>query len=849
MSYKLGGFQSYAIAIIAIVLGMGVSNSFAGRPAKPAPGMTPQEVSNMSLADIDKFENNPQYQTLLQNAALRKAVEARKQQLLKEQAAKKLPADSQFNKMNSKQLAKEAGYNKYQQEKIGASEARISQIDERKEKIEGFNGERTPKMQEELDALNKEKAERQKQIVEVKQAGKDIQANQTFLQEHPEAEIERSQKALDSDFESSPEFQQGRREAETNDLISDYKRTERKGQELADDLTVDSGRQKGLDQNDPRVLRSVDGYEREQKAINRVNTLEKDPEADPDELASARQELKNIRRYRNDADRASGIYDKTDNSATGYASDDPNFTGGDMAKGSTAFTENQQHQQKIQEDICRLNPEKCQVKSTSKEDYNMEKYKDKKDKNCGWSKGLKDSVNCTATEHFVKGSEFGNALAQAAGATSQQFVGQASMADVQKQQGSQAAVLEASAKTAETAAITNSAIGGMNALMGLMQGWRAWKHSDYGDRLGTTSGESEEALDRANIGTHGTGRTAGEQGYIQANNGSEQQLSNSIIRRYKLNDKAHEITENVTDCRPGDEACRITKTRNRRVQYEGKRKEMAAQVQEVADNGQSEHQGMSEMAVGGMAKSLIESAKNFIGAGFGFATAGNLKKAAKELRNADRNRPTIKSPISHRLPGGNQEAPRTGPVIDASGQMPPLEATSETENDASESNLPNIDPPNVGGNPDDLANIIKPGEFDRNANSNGNATNAPLPGLGNNSQGTAAAQAEETPTSQYADSSGRAGAGYAGAGSAPRTSRGGRGNNGNPNLDLAGFLGKFLPKPEEKDERPKDGILSYGARNIASADSSSLLGREADLFDRIHKRYQIQYQRGQLGKR
>ncbi len=99
--------------------------------------------------------------------------------------------------------------------------------------------------------------------------------------------------------------------------------------------------------------------------------------------------------------------------------------------------------------------------------------------------------------------------------------------------------------------------------------------------------------------------------------------------------------------------------------------------------------------------------------------------------------------------------------------------------------------------------------------------------------------AEGDPQARMADN-GR-GASYEGSGGG---FRGGGAGGGKGGADLSSLLAQFLPKKE--DETSKNGILDYKKRAIAS-DDSSLLDRNANLFERIHNTYQAKQKSRTVG--
>jgi hypothetical protein len=79
--------------------------------------------------------------------------------------------------------------------------------------------------------------------------------------------------------------------------------------------------------------------------------------------------------------------------------------------------------------------------------------------------------------------------------------------------------------------------------------------------------------------------------------------------------------------------------------------------------------------------------------------------------------------------------------------------------------------------------------------------------------------------------------------------RGGGAAGGGPDKgpDLSGLLAQFLPKKDE--DTAKNGILEYGERGTPSAanDEGSLLGRNINIFERIHQAYQDKQKRRRVG--
>ena len=100
------------------------------------------------------------------------------------------------------------------------------------------------------------------------------------------------------------------------------------------------------------------------------------------------------------------------------------------------------------------------------------------------------------------------------------------------------------------------------------------------------------------------------------------------------------------------------------------------------------------------------------------------------------------------------------------------------------------------------------------------------------------------PAAKLADS-GKVGGSYdGGTGSAMKSGGGGAKLDSGP--DLNGMLAQFLPKKEE-EVGGKNGILDFGSRNPASSQNESLLGKNANIFQRIHETYQEKNTKGVVG--
>ncbi len=110
---------------------------------------------------------------------------------------------------------------------------------------------------------------------------------------------------------------------------------------------------------------------------------------------------------------------------------------------------------------------------------------------------------------------------------------------------------------------------------------------------------------------------------------------------------------------------------------------------------------------------------------------------------------------------------------------------------------------------------------------------------------------EGEPGARYAENAKTVGGYEVGGGAPAGGGRGGAGGGaGDSGPDLSGMLAQFLPK-EGEEEPSGPGILEYssGDRALASESPDSLLGRHANLFDRIHQAYQEKQGKGLVGLR
>jgi hypothetical protein len=411
--------------------------------------------------------------------------------------------------------------------------------------------------------------------------------------------------------------------------------------------------------------------------------------------------------------------------------------------------------------------------------------------------------------------------------------------------------MKAAAGAQEMTAYTQMALGLTSAVMGAIEISKGSDHRDYADKFkkDLTGFNKESLSNNGGSDMNSAGTKLNEHGHLttEANALAKRVVNEGagtgygdLNELYNLNSK---VTANPND--PNQKALYDQQVKARDEEISQKKAQALAQkVRAVGARAMGEqHQIANEATTAGMA-SIANGAAQMIAATAGLYAAKVNKDAAKTVERAEKTIPkfNFNPPPYQPLPLGNGDALGTRPPT----AIAPGNTSDQGNSGADEAKDPDK---NIGlGGPtgyeppsNELAQTPPPGAVFKAGGPDGGGGG----GGGGPSGGgsTSAANApEENTTPRMADSRGappyEGGGGYRG---------GGAGGSGDKGPDLSGLLAQFLPKKD--DENAKNGILDYGERGLASAtaEDGSILGRNINIFERIHQAYQDKQKRRRVG--
>lgn len=392
----------------------------------------------------------------------------------------------------------------------------------------------------------------------------------------------------------------------------------------------------------------------------------------------------------------------------------------------------------------------------------------------------------------------GNAATQVAGQTAQQNTQAASQTG-----GAQSTAMTGAQKTADTAAAKDGISGLLNVVIGGMALGESSKRNKMAKQL-----KNESAADK--IGPDGTvTKPTGNWELTEKTPTTPIQY----IKNGKTEVSGDIMTTFGTSLR-ADEAQTAMR-----------------QAATLGSAASAEHKKMADKAKQFGALKLAQGAGQLVSAMFEKKAADQLGQAAQALNSAQAS--AIQPPTFSMGTASAAGAPQT---ISGSGLMPSSGSSAAT---AAQKTGGELGPPVLTSAPNNgLGAAPSPGAFTTGL--------PPAAGGGNSgsfspSGGTSAANGGDSePTAKSYDPTTRTG--YTGAGSMP-AGGGGKGGAGGPDgPDLSGLLAKFLPQKE--DEAAKSTVVDLTNRNLAG--EYSLLGRDTNIFQRIHDTYQDKNRRGHI---
>ena len=393
----------------------------------------------------------------------------------------------------------------------------------------------------------------------------------------------------------------------------------------------------------------------------------------------------------------------------------------------------------------------------------------------------------------------------------------------------QLATQKAATEGTQSAAVKGAAgmsknTGMMNMMIGAANLWYAWQHKD---RMGEHDTNNEQ-LSENFVKNKASKEIEAE---MATANGSHIYNSNKAYAR--------ELNAQLEPLRQARDNCLAQASGNNcdeaKKAYEAKAAEIDNLARTTAMDAIKEQTTAREEAKKAMAESLIRGSVGMLNGAAAIATGNQMELAASKLQAMNSgNMPTY---TPGQLAGAGDPLGGGTTTITGNGTTTPAAGAASGDTAAN----------NDGGGLGDPYAQQQPGAAPSNtpdvkmtAAGPGGGGGGGGGGMGgaNTSPSTGAADGEQQP--RMADN-GR-GAAYEGAGGGGF--RGGAAGGGKGGADLSSLLAQFLPKKE--DETTKNGIMDYRKRSIASEDSS-LLDRNANLFERIHNTYQAKQKSRNVG--
>ncbi|MFN7685977.1 MAG: hypothetical protein ACK5QT_11270 [Oligoflexia bacterium] len=473
------------------------------------------------------------------------------------------------------------------------------------------------------------------------------------------------------------------------------------------------------------------------------------------------------------------------------------------------------------------------------------------DDRCAYGASVDGKYSCGGTETLVKGAQVANQGSQMLGSIATQVMG-ANQTQKAARENSQAGFMESGAKMQITTGKMQVGLGAMNTLLGAIQYGYSSKHDGLATQVKSAAKGGVVVQD--GIGDDQNleklkqnGQTANKTGYVTSNN----QEAKAFIETYELNSKGRLDTmnmsvEDLNKYSAQDQGALKNQLIQRRQAAEiDKQNHVKSMLNKATRQAANEQTSISKEASAGAIVSVIAGAQQLIQGGFAIKAGKELKKAARELRQAQDTgsrftMPDFGSPSQMPTQGGG-----TGTVITGNGtdpnQQPALEEplAEETPPTLGDGFLP-------GGAPDSPITPPPAPQFAGPGNSQ------PINGqgqVGGGATGGAEPGADEEPKAEYAANLRDPGSQYVSGGGGYVGGGGGGASSGGGGPDLSGILDKLLGRMGEgaTEFTDKPGMDEFGRAPASVMPPYSYLDRSVNIFERIHKAYQAKNRSGRVG--
>ncbi|MBC7690899.1 MAG: hypothetical protein H7222_03965 [Methylotenera sp.] len=409
---------------------------------------------------------------------------------------------------------------------------------------------------------------------------------------------------------------------------------------------------------------------------------------------------------------------------------------------------------------------------------------------CSVGSMIDGKFRCDGTRGLVSGAVTANALSQAAASTATQIAG-ATAQNKATTDGTQSSVNLEAAKLQNTTGMTQVGIGAVNAVLGVLQLNKGTLHKRQAQDLNAGSPSLRSKVK------------------FQDSEGNEVQLMNEVAGTTQA----------------------------------FQQQAIAAKQNEVLRKAADEQSTISSAAKGGALVSILTGAQMIGQGAVNMAAAKAAKARAAELANLEGRGGKIPGFDNTNLTNQDSGA-RGANSITGDGTSTILDATSDTSGADTTASL------GAPFNPGQADNSVNPGApsgaFEKGSTGGPAAGGSGGGGMGGGG-GTSPSDsgAATDPAAKYAEQVKTQG-NYEGGGGGARAGGAG-GGKADAGLDLNGLLAQFLPKPEEEKDK-HNSILEYGSRSPASDGApEALLGKDANLFQRISETYKDKNGKGFVG--
>jgi hypothetical protein len=450
---------------------------------------------------------------------------------------------------------------------------------------------------------------------------------------------------------------------------------------------------------------------------------------------------------------------------------------------------------------------------------------------------------CSSTYSLAQGAQMSNMLSQAAGSEVTATIGASANATSLSSGSQQVAETQAANVQIDTGE-AQLGIGAVNAALGALQMQKYFKHQSQaqdisaGGNAGSQFNKQCTNEDCSNATDSPDGVEAGQSGYLQGKN----QVGSKIINSYALNGEnaGVEFTAvgpKVVDPQDPQYAAYQDQLKLRQQEESIHKNNTNNQMQQIGNQASGEQKTASDMAMMGGMMSMLTGGEQLMNGAMSIKAGEALKAAAAKLGSGSN--PTLTPFAAPTLGGdisGGQSFVAPGALSEDGSTLGASTAATPNPTDAPPSLGPGFDPNPL---PSGIIAPLTPGKFDPGNPQGGGGGGGGLDAGGSTGAGE---KTQEDPQAKMAP--GSQGTSYAAGSGAFSGGGGNKGKGAEGGPDLSALLEKFLPKKEDENKKPTS-IIDFGNQGGDST-PYSLLGPEANIFQRVSETYQNRQSRGTI---